>query len=124
MIFLYFVGTAGSGKTTLTYAFQQWMNLQGYDAITINLDPGVEKLNYAPDIDIREMISLSGVMEEYNLGPNGAQIVCADLLALKINEIKEIVDGFVSDYVLIDTPGQIELFAFREASKHIMEAID
>jgi len=124
MIFLYFVGTAGSGKTTLTYAFQQWMNLQGYDAITINLDPGVEKLNYAPDVDIREMISLSGVMEEYNLGPNGAQIVCADLLALKINEIKEIVDGFVSDYVLIDTPGQIELFAFREASKHIMEAID
>ncbi|MBA3044343.1 GTPase, partial [archaeon] len=82
------------------------------------------KLNYAPDIDIREMISLSGVMEEYNLGPNGVQIVCADLLALKINEIKEIVDGFVSDYVLIDTPGQIELFAFREASKHIMEAID
>lgn len=124
MIFLYFVGTAGSGKTTLTYAFQQWMNLQGYDAITVNLDPGVEKLSYVPDIDIREMISLSGVMEEYNLGPNGAQIVCADLLALKINEIKEIVDGFVSDYVLIDTPGQIELFAFREASKHIMEAID
>ncbi|MBU2564665.1 MAG: ATP/GTP-binding protein [Candidatus Thermoplasmatota archaeon] len=124
MIFLYFVGTAGSGKTTLTYAFQQWMNLQGYDAITVNLDPGVEKMKYAPDIDIREMISLSGVMEEYNLGPNGAQIVCADLLALKVNEIKEIVDGFNTDYVLIDTPGQIELFAFREASKHIIEAID
>ncbi|MBU4256600.1 MAG: ATP/GTP-binding protein, partial [Candidatus Thermoplasmatota archaeon] len=124
MIFLYFVGTAGSGKTTLTYAFQQWMNLQGYDAITVNLDPGVEKMKYAPDVDVREMISLPAVMEEYNLGPNGAQIVCADLLALKINEIKEIVDGFVSDYVLIDTPGQIELFAFREASKHIMEAID
>jgi GTPase SAR1 family protein len=124
MIFLYFVGTAGSGKTTLTYAFQQWMNLQGYDAITVNLDPGVEKLSYVPDIDIREMISLSGVMEEYNLGPNGAQIVCADLLALKVNEIKEIVDGFDSDYVLIDTPGQIELFAFREASKHIIGAFD
>ena len=124
MIFLYFVGTAGSGKTTLTYAFQQWMNLQGYDAITVNLDPRVEKLNYAPDVDIRETISLSGVMEEYNLGPNGAQIVCADLLALKVNEVKEIVDGFDSDYVLIDTPGQIELFAFREASKHIIEAFD
>jgi len=123
MIFLYFVGTAGSGKTTLTYAFQQWMNLQGYDAITVNLDPGVEKLSYVPDVDIRETISLSGVMEEYNLGPNGAQIVCADLLALKVNEVKEIVDGFDSDYVLIDTPGQIELFAFRETSRVIIETL-
>jgi len=122
-IFLYFVGTAGSGKTTLTYAFQEWMNSQGYDAITINLDPGVEELRYAPDVDVREMISLYNVMEEYNLGPNGAQIVCADLLALKINEIKEIVDGFDTDYVLIDTPGQIELFAFRETSGTIVDVL-
>jgi len=27
------------------------------------------------------------------------------------------------DYVLVDTPGQIELFAFREASKAIVEAL-
>lgn len=121
-IFLYFVGTAGSGKTTLTYAFQEWMNLQGYDAITVNLDPGVEKLKYAPDVDIREMISLHKVMDEYNLGPNGAQIVCADMLALKISELKEIVGSFDTDYVLIDTPGQIELFAFRETSKAVIDA--
>jgi GTPase SAR1 family protein len=121
MVFLYFVGTAGSGKTTLTYAFQEWMHLNGYDAITVNLDPGVEKMNYVPDVDVREMFSLHEVMDEYNLGPNGAQIVCADMLALKINEIKEIVDGFHSDYVLIDAPGQIELFAFRESSKHIID---
>ncbi len=123
MIFLYFVGTAGSGKTTLTYAFQEWMKMNGYDAVTVNLDPGVEKMKYAPDVDVREMISLPAVMEEYNLGPNGAQIVCADLLALKINEIKEIVDGFDTDYVLIDTPGQIELFAFRETSRTIVDVL-
>ncbi|MDI6917042.1 MAG: ATP/GTP-binding protein [Thermoplasmatales archaeon] len=123
MIFLYFVGTAGSGKSTLTYSFQQWMNLQGYDAITANLDPGAEKLNYAPDVDIREIISLRKVMDEYGLGPNGAQIVCADMLALKINEIKEIVDGFDSDYVLIDTPGQMEIFAFRETSRVIIDIL-
>jgi len=34
---LYFVGTAGSGKSTMVRAFQTWMAAQGLDAITMNL---------------------------------------------------------------------------------------
>lgn len=118
---VYFVGTAGSGKSTLTYAFQGWMHNLGLNAITVNLDPGVEHLLYPPDIDIRDWIRLSEVMEEYGLGPNGAQVVCADLLALKAREVKQVIDEFKSDYVLIDTPGQMELFAFRESSKLVTD---
>jgi GTPase Era involved in 16S rRNA processing len=55
-------------------------------------------------------------MAERGLGPNGAQIACADIAALQFPEISNIIDEFKADYVLIDTPGQIELFAFREAS--------
>lgn len=124
MFNIYFIGTAGSGKSTLTYAFQQWTRNLGIDSITVNLDPGVEKLLYTPDIDIREWIVLNEVMEEYNLGPNGAQIACADLLAINITEINEIINEFESDYVLIDTPGQIELFAFRPSSKFVVDSID
>jgi GTPase SAR1 family protein len=123
-IFVYFIGTAGSGKSTLTYNFQQWMSLRGLDAITVNLDPGAENLPYEPDVDIRDWISLKEIMETYGLGPNGAQIACADMLALNTTDIKKSIEAFKSDYVLMDTPGQLELFVFREAGKFIIKFLN
>ena len=120
-IFVYFIGTAGSGKSTLTNNFKKWMNLKGLDAITVNLDPGAENLPYDPDVDIRDWISLKEVMETYHLGPNGAQIACADMLALNTEDVKKSIESFKTDYVLMDTPGQLELFVFREAGKYIIE---
>jgi len=120
---LYFVGTAGCGKSTLTYAFQLWMQSQGHDAITVNLDPGVETLMYAPDVDVRDWVEIEDIMKEYGLGPNGAQIAAADMMALNIKEISDVVAGFDTDYVLIDTPGQLELFTFRQSSKIIVEEL-
>ena len=113
---IYFVGTAGSGKSTLTQAFKLWMDEHGLSSTTVNLDPGVEEIGYVPDVDIRDWVSVKQVMAEQGLGPNGAQIACADMAALIFPEIAEVIEGFRSDYTLIDTPGQIELFAFREAS--------
>jgi len=123
-IFVYFIGTAGSGKSTLTYNFQQWMNLRELDAITVNLDPGAENLPYEPDVDIRDWISLEEVMKSYGLGPNGAQIACADMLALNTSDLKKSIDAFKTDYILMDTPGQLELFAFREAGKYIIKFLN
>lgn len=121
MIYVYFVGTAGSGKSTVTHSFNEWCKRNGYDAIPVNLDPGVKKIPYSPEVDIREWISLEEVMKEYNLGPNGAQVVCADMLALNASELEERIREYRADYVLFDTPGQLELFAFRSAGKVIVE---
>jgi hypothetical protein len=118
---IYFVGTAGAGKTSLVGAFQRWLQLQGLDCVTVNLDPGAEHLPYSPEYDIREWLSLRKVMEDYGLGPNGAQIACADIMAMRIGEIREILDSFKTPYLLIDTPGQLELFAFRKSSRHVVE---
>jgi len=123
-IFLYLIGTAGSGKSTLTYNFQQWMSLRELDSITVNLDPGAENLPYEPDVDIRDWISLEDVMNTYKLGPNGAQIVCADMLALNISDLKKSIQSFKTEYVFLDTPGQLELFVFREAGKYIIEFLN
>jgi GTPase SAR1 family protein len=119
---IYFVGTAGSGKSTLTQAFKLWMDEQGLSTMIVNLDPGAESLGYTPDVDIRDWVSVKEVMEQQGLGPNGAQIACADLAALSFPEISQVIEGFRSDYILIDTPGQIELFAFREASSVFLNA--
>ena len=120
-IFVYFIGTAGSGKSTLTGSYKHWTELRGVDAITVNLDPGAENLPYEPDVDIRDWISLEEIMETHGLGPNGAQIACADMVALNTPDIKESIDSFKTDYVLVDTPGQLELFVFRESGKYIIK---
>ena len=122
MRFVYFVGTAGSGKSTLVKSYRDWLGNNGIDCMTINLDPGVDMLPYDADIDIREWVALDEVMGEYNLGPNGAQIVAADLMAVNIKKITDLLDGLRTEYVLVDTPGQLELFAFRESSNVIVEA--
>ncbi|HVQ00376.1 MAG TPA: ATP/GTP-binding protein [Candidatus Thermoplasmatota archaeon] len=120
-IYVYFIGTAGSGKSTLTASVQKWVKRQGLDAVIVNLDPGAENLPYTPDIDIRDWISLKEVMETNSLGPNGAQIACADMIALNTDEIKQSIEQFKSDYILIDTPGQLEVFVFRESGKYTVK---
>ena len=120
---IYFVGTAGSGKSSLVRSYKEWLDHNGIDAIIINLDPGADALPYVADIDIREWVNLQEVMDEYSLGPNGAQVVCADLMAMNIVKLTEVLETYKTKYVLIDTPGQLELFAFRRSSNITVDAL-
>jgi GTPase SAR1 family protein len=120
MDMIFVTGTAGSGKSLLTGALKDWYVGRGEDAIAVNLDPGVVKLPYEPEVDVRQKVELQEVMEEYDLGPNGALILAADLVATKLGEIQEEIDSFKAEYVIVDTPGQTELFAFRESGEYIV----
>ena len=120
--FLYLVGTAGCGKSCLASALASWMQGEGYNPALVNLDPGAEGLPYEPTIDIREWVSVQGMMAEHGLGPNGAQLAAADLLALNMAGIVDAVESIDADYFIVDTPGQIELFAFRSSSRIIVDA--
>ena len=93
---------------------------RGEDAIAVNLDPGVVNLPYDPDVDVRQRVELQQVMEEYGLGPNGGLILAADLVATKLGEIQEEIDSYRAEYVIVDTPGQTELFSFRESGAFIV----
>lgn len=119
---LYFLGTAGSGKSTMVHAFQQWMNSQGLDCVTVNMDPGAESIQYAPDLDVRDYVRLDEIMAEQELGPNGAQVVAADMIAMNAQELAEVLETFETSYVLVDTPGQIELFTFRASGPVLIDA--
>jgi GTPase SAR1 family protein len=111
----YLIGTAGSGKTTLTSSLQRFLRTKGATLTTVNLDPAVRHIPYQADVDIREYIDFDRLVDEYQLGPNGAMIAAADLISDYITQIKDdITDlGESSDVVLVDTPGQMELFAYR-----------
>lgn len=119
MIFV--AGTAGSGKTLLTHALKSWYTGKGENAIAVNLDPGVLNLPYDPDVDIRQSINLQDIMDSYELGPNGALILAADMIATKLAEVQEEIDSCRAEYVIVDTPGQTELFAFRESGEYIVK---
>ena len=114
-------GTAGSGKSYLTNALKNWYVGRGEDAIAVNLDPGVLSLPYEPDVDVRQTVDMQDIMEEYNLGPNGALILAADMVATKLSDIQDEIDSYRAEYVIVDTSGQTELFAFRESGEFIVK---
>jgi GTPase SAR1 family protein len=120
---IYFVGTAGSGKSALTNQFAQWLRNSKISVGTVNLDPGVLQLPYGPDIDVRDFVSLQGTMEKYNLGPNGGLIASIDLISTHLETLQEEIKDLGVDFLLFDTPGQIELFAFRETGPIIVSSL-
>jgi GTPase SAR1 family protein len=119
MFIVFIIGTAGSGKSLLTATFSEWLKLSKQDVATVNLDPGVLTLPYSPDVDVRDYVNVGELMEKYGLGPNGALIMAADLVADEIEQISKEVEELKSDIVLVDTSGQMELFAFRASGPYI-----
>lgn len=121
MYTLFITGTAGSGKSTLTGSFNEWLRDQEQSAITVNMDPAATVLPYEPDVDVREIVDYERIMVTRRLGPNAALIASVREVARHIEELREEVNSFNVDYVLVDTPGQLELFAFRKEGKIIVK---
>lgn len=120
---IFMLGTAGSGKTVLTRTLYDWFNEKKLDVATLNLDAGVRRLPYNPDIDAREIVNIDHLTDKLDLGPNGAMIASMDLIATKIDEIRSEIEYIGPEYLLIDTPGQIELFAYRSSGRLVSSVI-
>lgn len=122
LMILTFIGTAGSGKTTITSEFGRYLEEKGHKVSYVNLDTGVKNLPYNPDVDVRERITVEELMKE-GYGPNGAIVESYDRLMMHFEDylgrILELSEK--SDYVLIDTPGQMETFLFHEFGVKLME---
>ena len=119
MFIVFIIGTAGSGKSQLTAAFSDWLKMSKQDVVTVNLDPGVSSLPYTPEVDVRDYVDVYNLMEEYGLGPNGALVMAADLIADQMERLSKEIEELQSDIVLVDTSGQMELFAFRASGPYI-----
>ena len=123
MSVVFIIGTAGSGKSLFVSAFSDWLKMSKQDVAVANLDPGALKLPYSPDVDVRNYVDVGNLMEKYGLGPNGALIMAADLIADEIDKITRDIEEADADIVLVDTPGQMELFAFRASGPYIVREL-
>jgi len=121
---IFVTGTAGSGKSMLTSKILEYYQKNGVFASALNLDPGVESLPYRPDVDVRDYVDIVQIMKQYDLGPNGSMIMANDLIATKIDDIQNEIHGVNPDYLIVDTPGQIELFAYRASGPFFIQNID
>ena len=121
---VFIVGTAGSGKSLLASKIFEYYTRNGAFVGMLNLDPGVENLPYTCDVDVRSYIDIVSIMRQYDLGPNGSMIMANDLIASKIDELQNAVDNVNPDYLIVDTPGQIELFAYRASGPFLVQNLN
>ena len=63
-------------------------------------------------------------MEQYELGSNGSLIMANDLIATKIDDIQKEIDVINPDYLIVDTPGQVELFAYRTSGPFFVKNLN
>ncbi|CAK9055189.1 GPN-loop GTPase 1 (XPA-binding protein 1 homolog) [Durusdinium trenchii] len=64
-------------------------------------------------------------MQQYGLGPNGGIMTCLNLFATKFDQVMGLVEKRLPelDYVVLDTPGQIEVFTWSASGAIVTESL-
>uniref|UniRef100_A0A8C3UF26 GPN-loop GTPase n=1 Tax=Catharus ustulatus TaxID=91951 RepID=A0A8C3UF26_CATUS len=119
------LGMAGSGKTTFVQRLAAHLHGQRCPPYVINLDPAVHSLPFPANIDIRDTVKYKEVMKQYGLGPNGGIVTSLNLFATRFDQVMKFIEKRqnASKYVIIDTPGQIEVFTWSASGTIITEAL-
>ena len=100
----------------------------------INLDPAVLTVPFERNIDIRDSVNYKEVMKQYNLGPNGGILTSLNLFATKIDQIIGLLEKRTTPTpenpsakpiknILIDTPGQIEVFVWSASGSILLDSL-
>lgn len=114
------IGPPGSGKTTYVAAMAQLLKSLGRPVSIINLDPANENITYTAAVDLNELVRLDEVMETLQLGPNGGLVYCMEFLAKNYSWLEKKLSSLGDTYLLVDCPGQIELYTTNNAVKEIV----
>ncbi|KAJ2997781.1 hypothetical protein HDV02_005150 [Globomyces sp. JEL0801] len=122
---LLFIGMAGTGKTTLLQRINAYLSSLKSSRYIINLDPAVAKLPYSANVDIRDTVNFKQVMKQYQLGPNGGILTALNLFTTKFDQVLDLIEKKSDkiNHVLIDTPGQIEIFTWSASGAIITDTV-
>lgn len=114
---IFVTGPAGSGKSTFVKEFSNFLSEKGYEVACINLDPATEPI-FKAAVDIRWFVKTEDVMKKYSLGINGALIKSMQI-------VEEFTDRLRAnaEFVIYDTPGQMELFIYSESGRNLVKKL-
>eukprot|EP00127_Corallochytrium_limacisporum_P002423 Clim_evm64s119 gene=Clim_evmTU64s119 len=123
--FLIVQGMAGAGKTTLMQRLASFVSQKKKRPYCMNLDPAVLEVPFPASIDIRDSVKYKEVMKQYGLGPNGAIVTSLNLFATRFDQVVSILEQRIGevDYMLCDTPGQIEVMTWSASGQILMESV-
>ncbi|KAK1755448.1 hypothetical protein QBC47DRAFT_380434 [Echria macrotheca] len=127
------VGMAGSGKTTFMQQINAYLHRKKEPPYVINLDPAVLHAPFESNIDIRDSVNYKEVMKQYNLGPNGGILTSLNLFATKVDQVVGLLEKRIAPdpanptrkpikHILVDTPGQIEVFVWSASGTILLES--
>lgn len=108
----------------------------------LNLDPATKLVPFGASLDIRDTVDYLELMKQHNLGPNGAILTALNLYSTKFDQVLNILerrsygDKFtldkisddtrskkLIDYILVDTPGQIEAFTWSASGQILSSSL-
>lgn len=131
-------GGGGSGSAAAAAGGPGSRPVRTPNPYMVNLDPAVLSTPYEPSIDIRDTVHYKNVMAEYKLGPNGGILTCLNLFATRFDQVVTLLEkrrnggqaGESSEpssrpisHAIIDTPGQIEIFAWSASGSIMTDAL-
>ncbi|EPX73196.1 ATP binding protein [Schizosaccharomyces octosporus yFS286] len=117
------VGPPGSGKSTYCFGMHQFLSAIGRQCIIVNLDPANDFMSYPCAIDIRKVIDIETIQNDYDLGPNGALIFAMETIEYHVDWLCEELEAHKDTYVIIDCPGQVELFTDHDSLQKIISTL-
>ncbi|KAF9220616.1 XPA-binding protein 1 [Gyrodon lividus] len=121
------IGMAGAGKSTFVQRINSYLHSRdpSRPPYILNLDPAVAHVPFEPNIDIRDTVNYKEVMKQYNLGPNGGILTALNLFTTKFDQVLDLVEKRAEgvDHIILDTPGQIEIFTWSASGAIITDAV-
>lgn len=132
------IGPPGAGKSTYCNGMHQFLGAIGRKCSVVNLDPANDKTSYPCALDVRDLVTLEEIMDEDHLGPNGATLYALEELEENFSWLEDglkelggwihlayrhrvylLIVLFTEDYILLDCPGQVELFTHHSSLRNI-----
>jgi GTPase SAR1 family protein len=126
----------------------QYLTLLGRHVGTINLDPANERIGeeypkqqqqdedvddeailpYTALLDVcQDVVNLTSVMEQLNLGPNGGLVYCMEYLEAHAEQIIAMIQARIKEhditYLLLDLPGQVELYTHGTCVQNLLNKL-
>eukprot|EP01069_Polyplicarium_translucidae_P009745 Polyplicarium_translucidae@DN3339_c1_g1_i2.p1 len=122
---LVIIGMAGAGKSTFARSLHGHLSGGARRVYGVNLDPACLEVPFPCNIDIRDTVNYKTVMKKFQLGPNGAILTALNLFATRFDKVLDLIESRAreTDFVLLDTPGQIEVFNWSASGSIILDAL-